>query len=236
MPSSVYINPEHKLADRWNEIFALVREQDFDSFRTAVEKLIAEEGTTVDVEIFGYQSLIGHAAAHSLEVLRYLVEEKNGSVDLKSTGFKDQTPLFLARGPCVSFLLRQGCDVLTCNAAAHTAFTAAIHRGDYDQARDFLRAGMDPFQRDGSGDSPVYLAAGLQLAIENDSSHEAFWDSFFDSYARRSAAAGSTNSPNSDDPSSSSSSPVSTLLNVRYDGGNTCLHAAASRGKGALVR
>eukprot|EP00921_Rhytidocystis_pertsovi_P023653 GHVQ01037915.1.p1 GENE.GHVQ01037915.1~~GHVQ01037915.1.p1 ORF type:complete len:968 (+),score=171.91 GHVQ01037915.1:736-3639(+) len=214
-----YINPEDIHAERWTSLFSLVQQDDVDSFRDALrEKEELGLVNTCEVEVFGYESMVAHAAAFSLDNLQFLIEERNCDVNLRSSGVKDQTPLFSARGDCITHLMSVGADQYARNSDGDTPFTAAIRKGDYEQAVEFLKHGLDPAAKDLSDNTMLFLAVSNEADMGLEFAQEAFWDEFFDHVCEEQSLA------------------MRRLINMKCRGGNTCLHAAVAKQRGPLIK
>eukprot|EP00920_Eleutheroschizon_duboscqi_P012194 GHVT01029237.1.p1 GENE.GHVT01029237.1~~GHVT01029237.1.p1 ORF type:complete len:481 (-),score=134.12 GHVT01029237.1:70-1512(-) len=212
-----YINPEEPAADRWNTLFGLIQDDDIEEFKEALD---LEENAgridTLEVEIFACQSIVAHAALFSFDILRYLVEQRRCSVNLRSSGVKDRTPIFNGRGRAVKYLLENGADQFARDVDGDTALIVALRRKDYEQALDFVRSGFSLSVLTPAGDPAVHLALSSPADIGMEAAEDVFWSFFFDVLC----VDGSQRA----------------MFSMKDSHGHTCLHIAAAQEREALVR
>ncbi|EPT32352.1 hypothetical protein TGME49_209045 [Toxoplasma gondii ME49] len=104
---ALYVTPESPSADLWSTVFGCIQDNDFEGFVKSLELAIAAEDDNTakqpnserssdtdqpepprpaEVEIFGCQSILAHAAAFSEKCLEYLVETCCSDVNIRSSG------------------------------------------------------------------------------------------------------------------------------------------------------
>ncbi|CEM07866.1 unnamed protein product [Vitrella brassicaformis CCMP3155] len=219
-----YVNPEDPASEKWGQIFSLVQEDDVEALEDMLRSYVQaqeidglKEGQPLEVEIFGYQSMLAHASQFSLAITRFLVETLGNNVNIRSSGVKDQTPLFNSRGDSIAYLLERGADQYAFNTDGDCPMTSALRRGDYEQALDFLKQGLDVGAKDRHGDTGLFLACVHEAEVGMENAQDSFWEEFFYQCEDR-------------------PQEMRRIINTKCRNGNTCLHILVKKERGELIR